>query len=316
MNQRTCAQCSFRIPRDPGAITPERLAAKQRFPILWRIATAKRFIEYVMGQVSHFAHQPSWPLRRYVREILWIRSEHRRVQVLLPETALTVVLRQSGAVLLRGETLPSAIVSGLQQRTRMVEHAPNSSLVIVRFTEVGAPAILHDRVDLLYNRTESLMDLLPRQGVDDIQNVLAETGEIRQQVSVVEDFLSNRICAQNRIGRRSISPQIEAAVQMIRRSNGQSSIQAIARHAAMSQSALERHFRLTVGTTPKNLSRLTRLQHICRLWDIGKNLTQIAFDAGYTDQPHLVRDFRLFTDMPPESFFRSASPRNLPTFYK
>jgi AraC-like DNA-binding protein len=269
-----------------------------------------------MGQVTHFAHQPSWPIRRYVREILWVRSEHRRVQVLLPETSLTVVLRQSGAVSLRGETLPSAIVSGLQQRARLVEHAPNSSLVIVRFTEVGAPAILHDRADLLYNRTVPLMDLLPRQGVDDIQNLLAETGEIRPQVRVIEDFLSNRICAQNRISRRSISPQIEAAVQMIRSSNGQSPIRAIARRLAMSQSALERHFRVTVGATPKNLSRLTRLQHICWLWDIGKNLTEIAFDAGYTDQPHLVRDFRLFTDISPERFFRSASPRNLPTFYK
>jgi len=29
-----------------------------------------------------------------------------------------------------------------------------------------------------------------------------------------------------------------------------------------------------------------------------------------------VRDFRLFTDTSPEEFFRRASPRNLPTFYK
>jgi AraC-like DNA-binding protein len=269
-----------------------------------------------MGQVSHFAHQPISPLRRYVREILLVRSEHSRVQVLLPETTLTLVLRQSGSAYLRGEALPSAIVSGLQQRTRLVEHASNSSLMIVRFTEVGASAILHDRVDLLYNQTVPLMDLLPRQRVEEIQNALAETGEIQRQVSAVEDFLGNRIRAQNRIADRSISLQIQAAVQMIRGSNGQSSIRAIARHLGMSQSALERHFRVTVGSTPKNLSRLARLQHVCRLWDSRKNLTEIAFDAGYTDQPHLVRDFRLFTDTSPESFFRSASPRNLPTFYK
>jgi hypothetical protein len=30
----------------------------------------------------------------------------------------------------------------------------------------------------------------------------------------------------------------------------------------------------------------------------------------------MVRDFRLFTGASPEEFFRSTSPRNLPTFYK
>lgn len=127
----------------------------------------------------------------------------------------------------------------------------------------------------------------------------------------MERFLTSRISAQ-----KEISPQIEAAAQMIRNSEGRSSITAIARHAAMSQSALERHFRAAVGTTPKSLSRLARLHHVCRLWDTGKNLTEIAFEAGYCDQPHMVHDFRLFTGTSPEEFFRSASPRNLPTFYK
>ena len=70
------------------------------------------------------------------------------------------------------------------------------------------------------------------------------------------------------------------------------------------------------GAPPKALSRLVRLQHICRLWETGKNLTEIAFEAGYSDQPHMVRDFRLFTGTSPERFLRSGSPRNLPTFYK
>ena len=119
----------------------------------------------------------------------------------------------------------------------------------------------------------------------------------------MERFLTARIGVRN-----GISPQIEAAVQMIRDSEGRASIRAIAHHAAMSQSALERHFRAAVGTTPKKLSRLARLQHVCRLWDAGQSLTGIAFEAGYCDQPHMVRDFRLFTGSSPEEFFLSASP--------
>ncbi|HWW97278.1 MAG TPA: helix-turn-helix domain-containing protein [Edaphobacter sp.] len=269
-----------------------------------------------MSEVRQFVHRPSGTLRRYVREILWVRSERPRVQLLLPETTLTLVLRQAGAASLGSESLPNAIVSGLQQRTRMVEHAAGSSMVIVRFTEVGAPAILHDRADRLYNRTISLEAVLPRQKIDRIQNTLADAREIRLQILQMERFLTSQILAWSGASVREISPQIEAAVEMIRRTEGRSSIAAIARHAAMSQSSLERHFRAAVGASPKKLSRLARLQNVCRLWDTGKALTEIAFEAGYCDQPHMVHDFRLFTGMSPEEFFRSSSPRNLPTFYK
>jgi AraC-like DNA-binding protein len=268
-----------------------------------------------MSDVRLFVYQPSGALRRYVREILWVRSEHPRTQVLLPETILTLVLRQSGSASLNRQVLPNAIVSGLQRQTRPVEHDAGSSLVIVRFTEVGAPAILHDRADLLYNQTLSLDSLLPRQRIDDIQNTLADTPDLSRQVLAVKRFLTARIRPQNR-SPRGISRQIEAAVSMIRNSNGRSSIAAIAHHAAMSQSALERHFRAAVGATPKMLSRLARLQHVCRLWDTGRPLTDIAFEAGYCDQPHMIRDFRLFTGTSPEEFFQNNSPRNLPNFYK
>lgn len=264
-----------------------------------------------MGEVSHFVYQPARPLRRYVREILWVRSKRERVQILLPETTLTLVLRQSGAASFQNQRLPHAIVSGLQERTRIVEHAAGSSLVIVRFTEVGGPPILQAPVDLFYNQALALEDLLPRQEIERVQNILAETRDVRQSVAAVERFLTGRICAQY-----PISSQVESAAQMIRSSEGRSSIAAIARHAGMSQSALERHFRGAVGTTPKRLSRLARLQHVCRLWDSGKNFTDITFEAGYSDQPHLVHDFRLFTGRSPEDFFRSTSSRNLPTFYK
>ena len=266
-----------------------------------------------MSVVRHFVHHPAGALGRYVREILWIGSEHPRLQMLLPETTLTLVLRQAGRASLHSEALPCAIVSGLQQRARVVEHAAQSCLIVVRFTEVGAPAMLHDRVDLLYNRTLPLEDVLPRQQIEHIQNVLADEHSIQRQFVAVERFLSRRIQPQNET---AISPQIEAAVDLIRRSEGRASVAAIARHAAMSQSALERHFRAAVGATPKTVSRLARLQHICRLWDAGKTLTEIAFAAGYSDQPHMVHDFRLFTGASPAAFFRQATPTNLPTFYK
>src|SRR6266702_2223881 len=268
-----------------------------------------------MRDVRHFVHQPVEFLRRYVREILWVRSNRPRTQILLPETGLTMVLRQSGSASLLGETLPAAVVSGLQKRIRRVEHAAGSSLVIVRLTEIGGPVILHDRADFLYNRTVPLDAVIPGRIVEDVQNALADIRELQQQIAAVERFLAVRIYAHN-ASHQNVSPQIEQAVRMIRAEHGRHSIATIAQRSAMSLSVLERQFRAAVGASPKSFSRLARLQHVCRLWDSGKRLTEIAFEAGYSEQPHMVRDFQLFTGTSPELFFSSPTPRNLPTFYK
>jgi AraC-like DNA-binding protein len=269
-----------------------------------------------MSNVRHLVYKPPESLRRYVREILSISSQCARVQILLPEPNLTMMLRQSGSATLNNATLPGALISGLQSHSRSVEHAAGSSILVVRFTEIGGPAILHDRVDLLYNQTVSLDAVLPRKRIEYVQNTLADSREMRQRVAAVESFLAGRIYAQNGASRRTVSPQIEAAARMIRETHGRHSIATVAGRTAMSLSALERQFRAAVGTSPKKFSRLVRLQHVCRLRDTGMTLTQIAIEAGYTDQPHLVRDFHLFTGKSAEQYFGTASPRNLPTFYK
>lgn len=231
--------------------------------------------------------------------------------MLLPETTFTLVLRQSGAVSLHGEELPHAVLSGLQERARVVHHSANSSIIVVRFTEIGAPALLHDRADVVFAKTAPLNALIPARSIERVQDQLASTRTVHEQVDIVERFLGERIQPLN-----GVTSQIAAAAKLIRDSGGMSPTSAIARRVAMSQSALERHFRMATGATPKMFSRLARLERVCGLWDAGKDLTTIAFEAGYSDQPHLVRDFHRFTGMAPQQFFRAHSPRNLPIFYK
>jgi AraC-like DNA-binding protein len=234
--------------------------------------------------MRHFVHRPRPDLRPYVREIIWVRSDDARVQVLLPETAITMVLRQAGGASLNGASLPGAVVSGLQERTRDVHHGAGSSIIVVRFTEVGAPAILHERVDLLYGKTAALDGVLPGESVGRVQHRLSDTHSIGEQIAIVEGFLSERIRPRN-----GVTGQIAAAASMIRSLAGAAPVAEIARRVAMSQSALERHFRAVTGASPKMFSRLVRLQQVCRLWDEGKSLTRIAFEAGYGPAAHGAR---------------------------
>jgi AraC-like DNA-binding protein len=47
----------------------------------------------------------------------------------------------------------------------------------------------------------------------------------------------------------------------------------------------------------------------------GKPLTEIAYEAGFSDQSHLTHDFKGFTGSAAEIFLSQRVSRNLPTFY-
>jgi AraC-like DNA-binding protein len=259
----------------------------------------------------HFVHRPAEALRRYVREILFLDSDVRRVQVLMPETTPTLMLQHSGSSLLADRNLPSAIVSGLQSTARTVDISSNSAIAIVRFTEIGAAAVIKDPIHSLYDSSIAIDDMFHHSDVDGVLNSLSDSKSLAERALAVEQFLSIYL-------RKSFTPnlQIEVATRLIRQTGGKVSINKLTSLFQTNHSTLERRFKASVGATPKALSRLARLQNVCRLWDLGMSLTQIAYEAGFSDQPHLTHEFKRLVGSAPEDFFSQQSPRNLPTFYK
>jgi hypothetical protein len=61
---------------------------------------------------------------------------------------------------------------------------------------------------------------------------------------------------------------------------------------AASKRSAQRHFAENAGLTQKNLAKIERAQEAVRQLQTGKKPSEVAADAGYTDQPHLARDLR------------------------
>lgn len=73
----------------------------------------------------------------------------------------------------------------------------------------------------------------------------------------------------------------------------------LARDSFVSSRHLERIFSEYIGITPKKLSNLVRYQF---LWDDvlrngDRNISDMAYKYGYTDQAHLMREFRRYHAM-------------------
>jgi AraC-like DNA-binding protein len=71
-------------------------------------------------------------------------------------------------------------------------------------------------------------------------------------------------------------------------------IDALAAEVGLHVRSLERLFVDQLGIAPKRLARLVRLRHVLGGLHSGghRNLAELALACGYSDQPHLIRDFR------------------------
>lgn len=97
---------------------------------------------------------------------------------------------------------------------------------------------------------------------------------------------------------------INLAVEMIKKDAGNTKITSLAKRLHISLSQLEKRFRKTVGSSPKKFASIVRFRNIIDLASDRKNMTEIGLDAGYFDQAHFIKDFKSFTGITPEEYFR------------
>lgn len=82
------------------------------------------------------------------------------------------------------------------------------------------------------------------------------------------------------------------------------------RRYGLSARRLQQRFQEQLGMAPKAFMRLMRFQRALRGLHRGASCMDVAFDHGYSDQSHLVRDFKAFAGVPPFRYGREAHPLN------
>jgi AraC-like DNA-binding protein len=89
---------------------------------------------------------------------------------------------------------------------------------------------------------------------------------------------------------------VDVAIFRILQSKGLVRVSAILKELHISERTLERYFKQYVGVSPQKFIRICRFQAAfqqIQSFDYEK-LTDIAYDLGYADQAHFIREFKAF----------------------
>jgi AraC-like DNA-binding protein len=247
---------------------------------------------------------PSRALSALVRAFTVVEATEETTRVLLPDTGVIVGLRYAGqATQVENGTehpLPDAALTGLRHTVRTIRTSAGGGILLATFREGAGASLVDAPLDELSGTTVPLEDVLPRAEVIRVADQLASAGGVAERVAVFERFLLAR-------GRdRASDPLVAAAVRALRSAEESTRIGDLAATLGLSQDRLEKRFRRSVGTTPRQLATLLRLRRALASLRAGKSLSQASIESGYFDQSHFIRDFRAVTGESPRRFFQAT----------
>ena len=195
---------------------------------------------------------------------------------------------------------PRRILIGMYTQPYEVHFREMVPVFGIRFKPEGLLPILGSPAAEIGEGYISMAALLGRE-FQELCDRLRETPRTRQRISLVEGFLQQKLSRK-----KHQIYYLHRAAEVIRQHKGQITVEELAARVFISKRQLEREFKQHIGVTPKQYIRLTRLNAVNHLLEVGHplSLTNLAHEFGYADQAHFIREFKHFTGQKPTVFLR------------
>jgi AraC-like DNA-binding protein len=146
--------------------------------------------------------------------------------------------------------------------------------------------------------------------VDTLHSQLLHTGSWKQRFELVEKFLLRRLSlSEKAMGKMEL---VNDVMKEMRRYDFFDNIDNVAARYGITSRYLQKIFLQYTGLTPKLYSKINRFQQSLQLvMKKDASLTSIAYDCGYFDQSHFIREFKSFTGFTPSGYTVESSPVTL-----
>jgi len=132
---------------------------------------------------------------------------------------------------------------------------------------------------------------------------MAGASSVRERVMLLSQEL------QRRVQQTPHDPVVLAASSWIEQSEGRLRVREVIERSGYSQRALLQHFDQGVGLTPKQHARVTRIRAtIARISNPEEiDWAELALRSGFSDQAHMIHEFRDLVGHPPAKFMSERS---------
>lgn len=192
------------------------------------------------------------------------------------------------------------VFSGVQGSFSVIDASQQTLIMGVAFRAGGAYAIPRFGVSDISNSHLSASDVWGHQA-QFLWEELAGLPDSKSRVAALERALI-KVIARGR--QRELHPAVQTALEELQHHPATVSVRDLAVDTGLSQRRFIELFTRQVGITPKLFSRIQRFQRTLQKVHFLRRVDwcELAFDAGYYDQSHLIRDFQQFSGLSPTQY--------------
>lgn len=196
---------------------------------------------------------------------------------------------------------PKCFVIGQLTRPLEIEPTGKTGIFSVRFHPNGFFPFATIPVREMENTAVSLEKIFGKKGRA-IEEKILNANSTFERIKLIESFLLNQLRDIKTVDRI-----VKSTVETILTANGQLKVDELSKLTNINRRQLVRRFYSTIGLSPKQLSKTIRLQATLKIL-LNKqftSLTSLAYESGYYDQAHFIKDFKEFTGFTPKEFYRN-----------
>ncbi|MNX53880.1 HTH-type transcriptional activator RhaR [compost metagenome] len=200
--------------------------------------------------------------------------------------------------------LPGSFLYGQLNGFKDIYSDNEIALVIVVFQPNGINQLLQISANEFQDSIISTDAVFGKKGIS-LEERLSEKNDTNEKIKLLNEFFKTLI------SKKSESNQliINSSLDFILANKGYFSVKQLVDYTGYTERHLERKFKECIGLNPKKFGNVVRLHHFLKLLKHKTeylNLTAICYDAGFSDQSHLIKEFKKQTGITPTEYLHNT----------
>ncbi|MFT4071264.1 MAG: helix-turn-helix domain-containing protein [Dysgonamonadaceae bacterium] len=253
--------------------------------------------------------QPSGLLAPYVKNYWLLKTvgDSESLQRTVPTGMMSLIFHRGNRLLsvYEDELHPRTFLAGHEKTFADLKYTGEINMISVAFRPAGVRAFFNLPI-IKTNHLRLTADDLEDKDLSSLENTLTSTENDRICILLIEQFLLKRLTQFPKYDLK----RMETTISLI--NSGQTDVARLADAACLSRKQFNRVFCEYVGSNPKEFSRTIRFQRALHILETRSqiSLTALAYECGYFDQSHLIKEFKALSGYTPSEYLATCPPHS------
>ena len=201
-------------------------------------------------------------------------------------------------------------ISGMHRGHISISAHENSEMFVIQFKPYGSHPFTHQATEQLNERVLPIEAVLGSELLT-IRDQMVETTTSDEKFALAERWLLDRFDSE-----RQPPGELVDFVHLLQKEPVSKLSELIERYPATQKSLIDQ-FKKYVGLTPKMYQRIVRFNELLLKINEQEQIAwaEVAYDCGYSDQAHFIREFQQFSGMNPAEFIKQDFHKQEPNFF-